>query len=79
MLLDLKDPTKILGIYDQPLLMPQAKYELYNGFRNNTIFPCGMVAEDNGEVKIYYGAADTVTCLATAKIDDLVDLCLGGR
>ena len=79
MLLDLKDPTKILGIYDQPLLMPQASYELYDGFRNNTIFPCGMVAEDNGEVKIYYGAADTVTCLATAKTDDLIELCLGGK
>ncbi len=79
MLLDLKDPTKILGIYDQPLLMPQAPYELYNGFRNNAIFPCGMVAEENGEVKIYYGAADTVTCLATAKIDDLIGLCLSGK
>ncbi len=79
MLLDLNDPTKILGIYNQPLLMPQAPYELYNGFRNNAIFPCGMVAEDNGEIKIYYGAGDIVTCLATAKTDDLVDLCLNGK
>lgn len=76
MLLDLNDPTKVLGVCREPLLMPQAPYELYDGFRNNAIFPCGMVLEDDGEVKIYYGAADTVTCLATAKVDDLIDLCL---
>ena len=76
MLLDLEDPTKVLGVCKQPLLMPQASYELYNGFRNNAIFPCGMILEENGEVKIYYGSADTVTCLATAKADDLIALCL---
>ena len=42
------------------------------------IFPCGMILEDDGEVKIYYGAADPVTCLATASVDDLVRLCLEG-
>ncbi len=79
MLLDLSDPTKVLGVYDQPLLMPQAAYELYGGFRNNTIFPCGMILEDDGEVKIYYGAGDTYTCLATAKVDDLISLCLNKK
>jgi beta-1,4-mannooligosaccharide/beta-1,4-mannosyl-N-acetylglucosamine phosphorylase len=39
------------------------------------IFPGGMILEDSGEVKIYYGAADTVECLATAHVDDLVALC----
>lgn len=37
-----------------------------------------MILEDNGEVKIYYGAADTVECLATAHVDDLLRLCLEG-
>lgn len=36
-----------------------------------------MILEDDGEVKIYYGAADTVECLATAHVDDLIRLCLG--
>lgn len=40
------------------------------------IFPGGMILEDSGEVKIYYGAADTVECLATAHVDDLLRLCL---
>jgi beta-1,4-mannooligosaccharide/beta-1,4-mannosyl-N-acetylglucosamine phosphorylase len=34
-----------------------------------------MVLEDTGEVKIYYGAADTVECLAQAHVDDLLALC----
>jgi beta-1,4-mannooligosaccharide/beta-1,4-mannosyl-N-acetylglucosamine phosphorylase len=34
-----------------------------------------MILEESGEVKIYYGAADTVECLATAHVDDLLSLC----
>lgn len=78
MLLDLEDPSKVLGICKEPLLMPEASYELYNGFRYNVIFPCGMV-EENGMTKIYYGAGDTVTCLATAKTENLIRLCLEGN
>ena len=76
MLLDLKDPTRVIGMYDKPLIAPEAPYETKNGFRNDVIFPGGMILEDDGEVKIYYGAADTVECLATAKVDDLIALCL---
>ena len=39
------------------------------------IFPGGMILEDSGEVKIYYGAADTVECLATADLGELLSLC----
>jgi beta-1,4-mannooligosaccharide/beta-1,4-mannosyl-N-acetylglucosamine phosphorylase len=76
MLLDLEDPRKIVGLYKEPLLAPEAPYEVEGGFRNHTIFPCGMILEDDGEVKLYYGAADSVTCLATAHVDDLIALCL---
>ena len=71
MLLDLDDPTKIISIAEKPLLMPDRDYEL-DGFRGSTIFPGGMILEDSGEVKIYYGAADTVECLATADVNDLL-------
>lgn len=77
-LLDLDNPKKIIGMYQEPLLTPEASYEIEGGFRNNVIFPGGMVLEDDGEVKIYYGAADTIECLATAHIDDLIRLCLKG-
>lgn len=75
MLLDLEDPSKIVGIYDKPILPPEKDDEL-KGFRGSVIFPGGMILEDSGEVKIYYGAADTVECLATADVNDLIALCL---
>ncbi len=75
MLLDLEEPWKVVGMMKDPLMAPEAPYEVDVGFRNNVIFPGGMILEDSGEVKIYYGAADTVECLATAHVDDLVALC----
>ena len=76
MLLDLENPSKVVGLCETPLLVPEAEYETSGGFRNDVIFPGGMILEDDGEVKIYYGAADTVECLATAHIDDLVNMCI---
>lgn len=85
MLTDLEDPSRILGMCKDPLLSPQSWYEtgergpqgeFSEGFRNHVIFPGGMILEDSGEVKIYYGAADTVECLATADVADLVNACL---
>lgn len=74
MLLDLEDPTKVIGLCPEPILKAELAHEL-DGFRGGVIFPGGMIIEDSGEVKIYYGAADTVECLATAHIDDLLKLC----
>lgn len=79
MLLELEKPWKILAYTREPLMVPEADYESNGGFRNNVLFPCGTVLEDNGEVKIYYGAADTVTCLATAKLDELLGVILKDR
>ena len=74
MLLDLHDPSKVLSVYKEPLIAPDRPVETDEGFRQNVIFPCGTVAEPNGEVKIYYGASDTCVCLATAKVEDLLAL-----
>lgn len=76
MLLDLEDPTRIVGRYDRPLMVPapDVEYEAA-GFRDYVIFPCGAILENDGEVKIYYGAADTVVALATASVDELLGLC----
>lgn len=75
-LLDLEDPSKIIGVSKEPLIAPEEWYEVEEGQRHNVIFPCGMILEDNGEVKIYYGAADTFIGLATADVNDLIKLCL---
>jgi beta-1,4-mannooligosaccharide/beta-1,4-mannosyl-N-acetylglucosamine phosphorylase len=74
MLLDLAEPWKVIGLCPEPLLASDRPCEL-DGFRGSVIFPGGMILEDSGEVKIYYGAADTVECLATAHLDDLLALC----
>ena len=84
MLMDLNEPWRIIGFSPDPLLAPEAWYETggagpdggaFDGFRTHVIFPGGMILEDSGEVKIYYGASDTVECLATAHVDDLIALC----
>jgi len=78
MLLDLDNPRRVVGMYKEPLLAPDADYEKDGGFRNHVIFPGGMILEESGEVKIYYGAGDTYECLATADVNDLISLCLKG-
>ena len=74
MLLDLENPSRVIGMAREPLIAPEMPYEKI-GFRNDVIFPGGMILEDSGEVKIYYGAADTVEAMATAHVDDLLDSC----
>lgn len=76
MLLDLKEPSKVLGLCKTPLIAPELPHETEVGFRTDVIFPGGMVLEENGEVKIYYGASDTVECLATANAEELAKICL---
>ena len=71
MLLDLEDPNKVLAVSEKPLLVPETLYEK-EGMRGSVIFPGGMILEDSGEVKIYYGSADTVECVATAELGDLL-------
>ena len=78
MLLDLEDPRRIVGLYKEPLIAPEAPYEIEGGFRNHVVFPCGMILKESGEAMIYYGAADTVICVVTADVDDLIRLCLEG-
>ena len=69
-LLNLKDPTKVIGRTKQPLLIPQEEYEIY-GKVPNVVFPSGALIEDK-ILNIYYGAADTVSCLAQLEVDDLL-------
>jgi beta-1,4-mannooligosaccharide/beta-1,4-mannosyl-N-acetylglucosamine phosphorylase len=79
MLLDRDQPWKVVGMSKRPLIAPEASYETAGGFRDHVIFPTGMVLEDSGEVKIYYGAGDAVMALATADVHDLIGLCVDPR
>lgn len=70
-LLDLEDPARVIARSKGYILSPLEDYERI-GDTDNCIFVTGNVLEDDGTVKIYYGGADTVMCLAFATLDDLI-------
>lgn len=71
-LTDLDEPTRLLHRLPGWVLAPRAAYER-EGDVPNTVFPCGLVHDvDRGQIRLYYGAADTSICLATAQLDDLL-------
>lgn len=74
MLLDLSDPSKVIGLYKEPFMAPETRYETDEGYRTNVLFPGGLIAEPDGSVKIYYGAQDTAECLATADLNTILGL-----
>jgi predicted GH43/DUF377 family glycosyl hydrolase len=70
MLLDLKDPLKVLARTNHPILEPIENYE-NEGFKFGVAYPCGAVDKD-GQLLVYYGGADTVTCVAQADMEKFV-------
>ncbi|MDO8469902.1 MAG: hypothetical protein Q7S84_02695 [bacterium] len=62
-LLDLKNPRKVIARTKAPLLTPEEYYERI-GLVPNVVFPSGALSEKN-LIRLYYGAADTTCCLAT--------------
>jgi len=74
-LLDLENPSNVIGHSDRFLLQPEAEYECV-GQVPNVVFTCGAVENGDGTLNIYYAGADRYTCLATARIQELIDLCL---
>jgi predicted GH43/DUF377 family glycosyl hydrolase len=73
-LLDLKDPSKVIARGEDAVLWPAESYELM-GRVPNVVFTSNAIVEENGRVKIYYGAADTCIVLAEAHLDDFVQAC----
>ncbi|MGA7721792.1 MAG: glycoside hydrolase family 130 protein [Ignavibacteriaceae bacterium] len=74
MLLDLQNPWLVKGKSSKPILSPELEYERI-GDVGNVIFSNGWIAEDNGEIKIYYSGADSNICLATTTEEYLLSLC----
>ena len=71
MLLDLTEPEKILFQSSQPILEPDEHYENY-GYKSGVIYSCGAVVVD-GWLFVYYGGADKVACVATAKLGPFLE------
>ena len=70
--LDLNDPTKVIYRHPEPILEPKEEFEK-QGDVSNVTFTCGAVVKDD-KLFVYYGAADTVICIATAKMNEILNL-----
>lgn len=69
-LLDHEKPWEVVARSENPIISPEEDYEV-NGFFGNVIFNCGVLNED-GIVKIYYGAADTFIGYAEIQLNDIL-------
>ncbi|MBI4009197.1 hypothetical protein HY357_03115 [Candidatus Roizmanbacteria bacterium] len=69
-LLDLKEPQKIIGRIHGPLLLPQESYEQMGNVQD-VVFPEGALIEDN-KIRIYYGAADTSCAVAEGNTNEFM-------
>jgi predicted GH43/DUF377 family glycosyl hydrolase len=70
-MLDLENPTKIIKRTEEWIFGPKAHYER-EGDVDDVVFPCGWIRKD-GKIYMYYGAADSRICLATADFSELLD------
>ena len=71
MLLDLKDPTKILHRSLEPVLEPDQYYE-NNGFKAGVIYVSGAMIKDD-KLLVYYGASDSYIGVAYANIEEFLN------
>jgi beta-1,2-mannobiose phosphorylase / 1,2-beta-oligomannan phosphorylase len=70
-ILDEHHPEKILYRSTKPILEPDEIYE-NRGYKAGVIYSCGAVVVRN-ELFIYYGGADTVSCVAVANLDHFLN------
>jgi beta-1,4-mannooligosaccharide/beta-1,4-mannosyl-N-acetylglucosamine phosphorylase len=72
-LLDLDEPWRVVARGGDYLLSPQALYEQV-GDVPNVVFPCAALVDHAADrLTIYYGAADTVVCLAHGHVSQVLD------
>lgn len=70
LLLDLDDPTRVIGQLARPLLVPTAAEQ--DGYVPNVVYSCGSLLRD-GKLFIPYGVADQSIGLATVSVAELLD------
>ncbi len=69
-MLDLDQPHRVTARTPECILQPRSRYE-FSGIMPNVVFPSGLLLRGD-ELWMYYGAADTVSCLATGSLQDLL-------
>jgi predicted GH43/DUF377 family glycosyl hydrolase len=71
LLMDPSDPRKVIARSPTPILEPTEPFERM-GLFNDTVFSCGNIDLGDGQIRMYYGAADSVIAAADFKVDDIV-------
>jgi len=72
-LLDRDHPGDVLLRGNEWVFGPSAPYER-SGDVSDVVFPCGWILREDGDtLDMYYGAADSTVCLATASLRALLD------
>lgn len=70
LLLDLKDPTKVIARSPSPILTPSEWYE--NDWKPGVVYACGATVKDD-MLYVYYGGGDKHVCVAHAPVNELLD------
>ncbi|HMM10495.1 MAG TPA: response regulator [Bacteroidales bacterium] len=69
MLLDLDDPTKVIGCLSEPLISPNE--EEREGYVPNVVYSCGSII-NNDELVIPYAMSDTASTYCTVPLKELL-------
>lgn len=69
MLLDLSDPSRVLGVLDRPLLTPDEDEGI--GYVPNVVYSCGALIHQ-GTLVLPYGCSDSSIRFATVGVDELL-------
>lgn len=70
MILDYKDPTKILYKSNFPVIEPDRIYE-NEGYKGGIVYTCGATIKGE-DIILYYGGADTVVCAASCNLKNFI-------
>jgi beta-1,4-mannooligosaccharide/beta-1,4-mannosyl-N-acetylglucosamine phosphorylase len=77
-LLDIDEPWEVVARGRDYLLSPQVGYEQV-GDVPNVVFPCAALVDRTADrLTIYYGAADTVVCMAHGRLSEVVGFAKAG-
>jgi predicted GH43/DUF377 family glycosyl hydrolase len=68
-LLDLEDPSKVIGRLQTPLLQPPS--DRIDGYVPNVVYTCGALIH-GGHLVLPYGLNDSVTTIATIELASLL-------
>jgi predicted GH43/DUF377 family glycosyl hydrolase len=69
MLLDLHDPSKVIGQLAQPLLKPHGHER--EGYVPNVVYSCGSLVH-NGRLILPYGMSDSASTIVTCELSELL-------